>query len=258
MDVGAYLERIRYTGDLTPDAATLAALQTAHLETVPFENLSIHWNEPIVLEVDRLFRKVVPGRRGGFCYELNGLFGSLLAELGFPVTFISAGVAHGDGDFGPNFDHMTLVVTLDERWLVDVGFGDSFRVPLRLDVRDEQSDGWRTFRVTALGDDRVLERMEPDGTWMPQYRFTEQARTFDEYVPMCTYHQTSPDSHFTSRRIASLATPEGRITLSDSRLIETTGIDAKAERELVNDDEIVGVLRDVFGIERGTPTWVYS
>src|SRR4029079_18755156 len=121
------LRRINYSGSLLPSAATLRELQLAHVQSVPFENLSIHSNEPIVLEDEALFEKVVERRRGGFCYELNGLFAALLRALGFKVEMVSAGVATADGGFSPDFSHMTLLVELDQRWLVDVAFGDSFR-----------------------------------------------------------------------------------------------------------------------------------
>ena len=126
VDATAYLKRINYRGPLAPTAETLRRLQVAHLLSVPFENLSIHTGEPIVLDDDALFEKIVVRRRGGFCYELNGLFAALLRALGFHVEMLSAGVVSQAGEFGPEFDHMTLLVSLAERWLADVGFGDSF------------------------------------------------------------------------------------------------------------------------------------
>src|SRR5829696_2117836 len=122
MNIEAYLKRINYNGPLEPTAETLRALQVAHLLSVPFENLSIHAGEPIVLDEETLFTKIVGTRRGGFCYECNGLFAGLLRALGFEVAMLAAGVARPDGTFGPEFDHMTLIVTLEDRWLVDVGF----------------------------------------------------------------------------------------------------------------------------------------
>ena len=110
MDIHAYLSRIGYRGTLEPSAATLHALQQAHLLAVPFENLDIHLGRPIVLDQTALFDKIVARRRGGFCYELNGLFAVLLRELGFEVTLLSAGVARASGGFGPEYDHLTLLV----------------------------------------------------------------------------------------------------------------------------------------------------
>ncbi len=185
MDVQAYLDRIGYRGPLTPTAETLRALQVAHLLTVPFENLSIHSGQPIVLDDEALFEKVVVRRRGGFCYQLNGLFAALLRALGFHVTMISAGAAMPEGGFGPEFDHMALVVHLEERWLADVGFGDSFRDPLRLDERGEQLEGGgRAFRIEEVDGGRLL-LLRRDGAaepWQPQFRFTLQPHEVPDYA----------------------------------------------------------------------------
>src|SRR5215216_6410072 len=110
MDIPAYLDRINYHGAIDPTAAALRELHRAHLLAVPFENLDIHLGRPIVLEQQALFAKIVTRRRGGFCYELNGLFALLLRDLGFDVTLLAAGVARADGSFGPEFDHLTLLV----------------------------------------------------------------------------------------------------------------------------------------------------
>ena len=247
MDVTAYLKRINYKGPLTPTADTLRHLQLAHLHSVPFENLSIHTGEPIVLNDSALFEKIVTRRRGGFCYELNGLFAALLRELGFDVKMLSAKVANATGELGPEFDHMALLVTLSERRLVDVGFGDSFREPLLLDDRTEQLQGGDTFRIDAVGDHLVLMRRVNDGEWKTQYRFSLEPHVYADYAEMCRYHQTSPQSHFTQRRICSRATPDGRVTLSEMRLITTNGRE-KHERELADEREYGEVLRERFGI----------
>ena len=252
MNTDAYLKRINYTGPLEPSPETLRALQVAHLRTVPFENLSIHAGEPIVLEENALFTKIVERRRGGFCYEANGLFAALLRALGFEVAMLAAGVAKSQGGFGPQFDHMTLMVTLDQRWLADVGFGDSFLEPLLLDSRMEQVQGTRTFRIVDDNGYLILMRRIHDGDWEPQYRFTLQPYSFADYEETCIFHQTSPDSHFTKGRICSLATEDGRVSLSEMRLI-TTREDLKDERTLNDQQEYDRVLRDQFGIVMNAP-----
>ncbi|HEX9438499.1 MAG TPA: arylamine N-acetyltransferase, partial [Roseiflexaceae bacterium] len=110
MDIQTYFQRINYHGPLAPTAETLRELHVAHLLAVPFENLNIGLGWPIVLDEAALFEKIVVRRRGGFCYELNGLFSALLRALSFDVTLLSAGVARADGGFGPEFDHLTLLV----------------------------------------------------------------------------------------------------------------------------------------------------
>lgn len=246
MNATEYLQRIGYSGPVDPSSQTLDALHQAHLSSVPFENLDIHLNRPIILDDEKLFKKIVVDRRGGFCYELNSVFAQLLRSLGFTVSMLSGGVTSEDG-FGPNFDHMALMVEMEERWLVDVGFGDSFRQPLRLDQRGEQKQGDESFKIDSEGDGLIYYRFI-NGEWQPQYLFTLQPRQLSDYAEMCHYHQTSPKSHFTQKRICSRATPEGRITLSDRRLI-TTIRGERSERELSSEEEYKAILRDHFGVQ---------
>jgi N-hydroxyarylamine O-acetyltransferase len=250
MNVQTYLDRLNYDGPLVPTAETLRRLQVAHLLTVPFENLSIHAREPIVLEDQALFQKIVSRRRGGFCYELNGLFAALLRALGFEVAILSAQVGNAEGNFSPDFDHMALMVTLDERWLVDVGFGDSFVEPLLLDERDSQVQGDRAYRIVVDGERLVVMQRNdanPSDEWKPQYRFKLKPYQYSDYTEMCEYHQTSPLSHFTKARICSRLTPRGRITLSEMLFITTEG-DARRERPVASQGEYADILRKDFGI----------
>src|SRR6202165_5245282 len=149
MDVKAYLQRIDYQGSLTPDIDLLRSLHRAHLFTVPFENLDIHLGREIVCDESRILRKIVNEKRAGFCYELNGAFAALLRAIGFRVTLLSCRVARQDGSYGPEFDHLTLRVDLEEPWLADVGFGDCFLEPLRLGSRLEQEQTGRVYRLTS-------------------------------------------------------------------------------------------------------------
>jgi N-hydroxyarylamine O-acetyltransferase len=133
--------------------------------TVPFENLDIPLGRKIVVDEDASVHEVVEQRRGGFCYELNGAFGALLRSLGFRVTLLSARVARDQGGEGPEFDHLTLRVDLEEPWLADVGFGGSFLEPLRVEPGSQQVDPAGTFRLVDLGDRLQLEKVEPVGVW---------------------------------------------------------------------------------------------
>jgi N-hydroxyarylamine O-acetyltransferase len=251
LNTKAYLTRINYHGSLVPTAQTLRGLQSAHLMAVPFENLSVHSGEAIVLEDDALFAKIVERRRGGYCYELNGLFASLLRALGFDVVMLSAEVADAAGGFGPKFDHMALMVTLEERWLVDVGFGDSFLEPLLLDEQGEQVQNERAYRIAPDGAYlALLQSTSSDGNneWKAQYRFTLRSHQYPDYAERCHYHQTSRQSRFTRARICSKATPDGRLTLSDMRFIATTATGERQERMLTDKEEYEKALRENFGI----------
>lgn len=246
MNVSRYLERIRYDRSLVPNAATLAALHHAHLLAVPFENLDIHLRRPIVLQPELLFDKIVNRGRGGFCYELNGLFAELLRALGFRVTLLSARVFNAAGELGEEFDHLALRVDLDEPWLADVGFGDSFRLPLRLEWPEPQSDGFDDYRVAERHGYHFVERRDADG-WRSEYRFTLMPRRFEEFVPMCDFHQTSPESPFTRKRVCTIATPEGRLTLAEGKLIRSRG--AERIEEEVAEEARGEQLGRLFGIQ---------
>src|SRR5213080_2780696 len=143
--VDAYLKRIGYAGPLKPNSNLLRDLHRAHLFAVPFENLDIAFGREIICDEDAFLRKIIERHRRGFCYELNGAFAALLRALGFQVTLLSARVARSDGGEGPEFDHLTLRIDLEEPWLADVGFGDSFLEPLRLEAETEQADPAGTF-----------------------------------------------------------------------------------------------------------------
>jgi N-hydroxyarylamine O-acetyltransferase len=252
MHTAAYVARIGYHGPLGPTADTLRQLQVAHLLSVPFENLSIHSGEPVLLEDEALFEKIVTRRRGGFCYELNGLFAWLLRSLGFRVTMLAADVMNARGEWGLPFDHMALLVTLEDRWLVDVGFGDSFVEPLRLEPCTEQPQGRGSYRLDLADGRFVVMRRGRGGSWTAQYRFDLTPYEYADYEEMCRYHQTSPESHFTQNRVCSLATRDGRITISGTRLIRTTD-DDRQEWQLSSQADYVDALREHFGIHAVGP-----
>ena len=243
----AYLARIAYTGPTTPTIDTLRSIHRAHLQTVPFENLDISLGRTIVVDEDATVRKIVEQHRGGFCYELNGAFAALLRELGFHVTLLSARVARPQGGEGPEFDHLTLRVDLEEPWLADVGFGESFLEPLRMKSGPEQLDPTGPFRLLQIGERLQLDKAEPDDSWRPQYSFSLQPRRLEDFAGMCHYYQTSPESSFTQNSICSRATAEGRITLSGMKLIVTRN-GQRQERILSSEDERISILRENFGI----------
>jgi N-hydroxyarylamine O-acetyltransferase len=244
----AYLERIGYDPPPVVTLQSLRDLQVAHLLTVPFENLSIHAHEAIVLSDEALYTKIVERRRGGFCYELNGLFACLLRSVGFQVEMLSARVADSEGSFSADFDHMTLLVKLDQNWLVDVGFGDSFREPLLLEAGLEQEQGTESFRLVYDEPQWTLFRRKRSEDSLPQYQFTLQPYNYADYEERCWYQQTSPESHFTKGRMCSRATPEGRITLSEMRFITTSLSGERDERTLDTTEEYTFFLKEQFGI----------
>lgn len=251
MDSFDYLTRIGYDGAIKPDAQTLRGLHLSHMLRVPFENLNIGLKRPILLTEEALWDKIVVQKRGGFCYELNGLFAWLIKELGFDVTYLNAQVYNRRGQLGIDFDHLALLVQIPGqpgRWLVDVGFGDSFNEPLDFEERGEQVQGLRSYRLEEVRDGFVTWQKNYDATWERQYFFDLQPRAFPaDYEPACLYHQTSPRSSFTRGSIISRATPEGRVSLEDGRLILTeTG--QRSEKPIPDATEYNKLLKQYFEV----------
>ncbi|WTT35972.1 arylamine N-acetyltransferase [Kitasatospora sp. NBC_00085] len=241
--VDAYLARIGAVRPGRPSEAALAQLQRAHLDAVPFENLSVHLGEPVLLGTGDLFEKIVTRRRGGFCYELNASFAALLRALGYRVSLLGARVCDGDR-LGPPFDHLALRVDLGGPWLADVGFGRFSRLPLRLDDRGQQPDPAGEFTITPYGGDELDVRMDGE----PQYRLGLRPYEPADFVPTCWWQATSPDSHFTRSTTCSLPAPDGgRVTLSGTRLIRT-GADGGRTEELLDEAAALAAYRSLFGI----------
>ncbi|KUJ70696.1 acetyltransferase [Streptomyces albus subsp. albus] len=249
--VNAYLRRIGADRPAAPDAGALRELHAHHLRAIPFENLSVHLGEDIVLETDALLDKLVRDRRGGFCYELNGAFAALLTALGYQVSLLAGRVYGPEGRLGPPFDHLALRVTPTAgddtgAWLVDVGFGRHSLYPLRLDERGDQQDPGGVFRI-ADAPDGDLE-VTRDGE--PQYRLEQRPRVLPDFVPTCWWQRTSPESHFTRSVVCSLPTASGgRVTLSGDRLVTTEPGQDRREETLPDDAAVLDAYRGHFGIE---------
>jgi N-hydroxyarylamine O-acetyltransferase len=252
MNVRTYLERIGYDKPARSDAESLFSLHRTHLLAVPFENLDIHTGVPIQLDEQALWDKIVHRRRGGFCYELNGMFAWLLQQLGFDVTYLNGRVYNGEGKRGLEFGHLALLVRIPDAgqaWLADVGFGDSFFEPLQFEPGKAHAQGLRAFRMQPVAYGYDLVRRDYDGEWRRQYFFDLQPRHFPvDYEEACLYHQTSPRSSFTQGQVISLATPDGRITLDSNHLAVTTN-GKRIKRKLKSETEFQEFLKGYFGID---------
>lgn len=253
MNTEKYLSRIGAgTDEKRPSAESLKRLQRRHLLSVPFENLDIHWKRPIVLDVEKFYEKIVDENRGGFCYELNGLFNALLNELGYETKMVSARVAREGGVFSPDFAHMAIIATVEgEEYLVDVGFGEFTAGPLKFILDIEQEDQAGVFRITNFpyeGDEYFeIAKKEEDG-WRSENIFTLKTRELAEYTGMCHFQQTSPESHFVKKKICSLMTEQGRKTLTSDKFIETKN-GVRNEVPVETQGQFDEILRREFNIE---------
>ncbi|MDX3413835.1 arylamine N-acetyltransferase [Streptomyces sp. MD20-1-1] len=257
----AYLRRLGVERPARPTPDALRELHLRHLRTVPFENLSVHLGEEIVLDEKRLLDKVVKAGRGGFCYELNGAFGALLTALGYDVTLLAARVYGDGGRLGIPYDHLALRVRTEDGgdWLADVGFGAHFHLPLAFGEREEQRDPAGVFRIAEAEPDAAGVRGGHDAAGAadldvlrdgrPVYRLETRPRALADFTAGAWWHRTSPHSHFTRSLVCSRVTDDGgRITLGGRRLTLTAPDGTRQERDAGSDAEVLSVYRGEFGI----------
>ncbi|SLM63668.1 MULTISPECIES: arylamine N-acetyltransferase family protein [Dickeya] len=250
-EVQRYLQRIGIRSLPDDPAVQLRTLHLAHLTHVPFENLDVVFGKPIHLDKTAILHKVIEARRGGFCYELNYGFYLLLQALGFEVQILAGQVWNDDGHYGPPYDHLFLQVALPQGPVIaDISFGDAFCIPVPLSG-EVSHEAFASYRVAPATDGEYLLLQRPAGaSWQPMYRFTPQARQLDEFTAMAHYHQTSPDAPFTRKSLCTLATAQGRVTLSGNRLIMTQQ-GQKTEQYLTCHRDYLAGLYQHFGIVLG-------
>ena len=234
--VKKYLERIgmELPENVVPDSAFLRELQFAHCTHIPYENLDIIRGIPLSLDEDDLFRKVVEERKGGFCFELNGLFAWLLRQLGYKVTEYAARYLRGESGIPMRRHRVLKVEAEDGVWCCDAGIGEVCpRYPVRLAEGVEQpqlGECYRFDRDDFLG--WVLMDLHK-GEWRRFYSFTEEPQLPQDYDALCVYCEKSQKSPFINAEMFSLKTPEGRITLDGHIYKEFDGEEVRV-RELTD------------------------
>ncbi|NQV20635.1 MAG: arylamine N-acetyltransferase [Rhodospirillales bacterium] len=249
LDLDAYMARIGYSGPRTPTAQVLRDLHTAQVFSIPFENLSIQMREPISLDIADMMAKMVHSGRGGYCFELNGLFSAVLEALGFQVDLLAARVRYGSPLVAARLHQLLLVTVGDQRWLADVGFGGNGIVaPIPFELNVEIQQYGETFRLKREDEGLyVLEALLPDG-WLDLYAFTLEPLFPIDFEPANHYMSTSPVSPFCQTRIVAQPNPTGRTILVEHELkvrdngeTTTAGIDTDAA--------YLSALRTHFGID---------
>ena len=247
MDVDAYLARIGMSPPFSPDLAGLERLQRAHLTHVAFENLDVYARREMRTGHGWSVAKIVDRRRGGWCFELNGAFGWLLTELGYDVRGHAATVLLGNGSVSPMPTHLTLEVTLERPYLVDVGFGDSFIKPLPLDSEGPHDGGTEPYGFVVEDDITTLIAHGSDGD-RPQYRFGPDVHEPEDFEEASLYLRTTPGLQWTKSRFATRLLDGGpdRVTLLEDVLkIRRDGVWTELE---VTEDEWEGLLGEWFDL----------
>ena len=221
-----------------PTFELLGALQLAHLTHVPFENLHVFHARGVRTDIEWSYPKVVEQTRGGWCFELNGCFGALLRAVGFDVDYISCQVWNEPDGWGPAFDHLGLLVRLDnERWFVDVGFGDNCLVPVPVRA-GEYAANPRRARIGVEDDAFVLTELTPDDGWVAQLRGGLRAKELADFTPRSQYLKAAPDLGWAHKPFATRALDStgSRITLRRDVLRQRDGSGPFVETAVAPED----------------------
>lgn len=249
MDPAPYLERLGLAGvGHEPSVDRLRTLQAAHLIAVPFENLDVYHRRGVSTDAASSYVKIVERGRGGWCFELNGAFGWLLDELGYRVDRVSCQVL-GDGGWGPPLDHLALVVHLDgDRWLADVGFGDSCLSPIRL-VDGEVDARPRPVRCEVDDHGFVTSERQLDGSWVEQLHGRFAPRTLADFEPRSHQLQTEDGLSWTQKPFATRALDAtgSRVTLR-RHVLRTRAGTAEFVDHAVETAEWSALLAEHFGL----------
>ena len=245
-DLQHYFERIGYNGEERPDLETVSRIMRHQLHSVPFENLDVCAGKLISLEPEAIVDKIVEQRRGGYCYEVNGLFAMVLTALGISWRFV--GCRPMTYPVRRPRTHMALLVDFDdEEWLCDVGFGSyGMRAPMRLSEQGEVCQEDDTFQLGRTADGEYVLRAQVEGEWANQYGFDLSHHEWVDFLPANWLNSTHPETLFTQHRIVMRQTPEGRVILFDNRL-KTVANGEVSMREVVP-DELPGLMEEVFGL----------
>ena len=245
MKLDAYLKRISFTGEVRPDLATLNALMDAHIRAVPFENLDIHGQRPVIFSTEAAYEEIVARGQGGWCYEMNAVFGWALSEIGFEVTRLAAGVRReklGDAALG---NHLSLMVRLDRDYLVDVGFGSSQSCALLLEAALTNHPPIQIALAKADGD---MWRLHEGGERSSvSYDFSPEPGD-EARLAVCHDEQiTDPNSIFRKTLIAKIRRDNAWISLR-GRMMETFTPGKNTPLLIDSPEELASVLKDVFGL----------
>ena len=249
INLATYLKELGTLKEL-PSRNYLRKLHRLHLLRYPFENLDAYFHKKITINIRSIFNKIIPTRRGGFCYELNLLFYHLLIHLGYDCQLISARTYHEETDsYGREYDHMAILVKIqNDFFLCDVGFGNGMIYPAKLDVDRLQMDHTHYVQIITDIDDIFYLRKTQDGeSFKTLYQFEAKMREPIEFIDMCEFHQTNPQSQLVGKRIITKLTDSGRVTLDDTLLkIQEKGVITVIE--VMNDDDFYTKMEEHFGI----------
>jgi N-hydroxyarylamine O-acetyltransferase len=249
-DLTTYLERINYSGSTDPTEETLNNIHISHTLNVPFENLDVFYGKSPLLDEASLYNKIVKTRRGGYCFEMNGIFSTALKQMGFKVTNLLARVTIDGINYTSKTHQVILVETGDKKWLADVGFGnDGIIAPLLLVENTDQKQFAHTYRI--MKENRFggyLLQKKVNDSYNSMYAFTMDECYPEDFVMSSHYTATFPASFFKMMRMCTMPTKEGRITLTDTHFKVIQNGDV-TENEIKDEEDFKRYLKQYFRLD---------
>lgn len=246
--IRAYLHRIGFAGDPAPDLATLTELHRRHIRSIPYDALDVQLGRPVTLDPRDAFRKVVVGQRGGWCFEMNGLFAWILEGLGFRIMRVGASVERPDDDDIGTSGHLIMLVDLDGQphpLVADVGFGEGPQEPYPLRTGPFVQMG-ATYRLTRLP--RGWWRITCDTVDMPYFDFRAQPADAAQMAEANVWLQSEADSPFVRNALVARGTDDGCMILR-GRVLQTIRPPAIEETIVHTADSYRVLLQDRFDID---------
>lgn len=248
-NISDYLKRIKYEGKTDISYETLYNLHVGHTLSIPFENLNVYYRKPIFLDRESLYKKIVENRRGGYCFEMNGLFSFILKELGFKVTDLLARVSVDENVYSAKTHQVLMVEIGEKRWLVDVGFGrNGITAPLLLEEGIDQSQFNDIYRVIKDPKFGYVLQEKIDNKYVSMYAFTLDQCYPADYIMSNHFTSSFPDSLFLKTQFCTMPTKEGRITLTGEhfKIIKNGQV---SEKKIFNDAEFNELLKKYFDVD---------
>ena len=242
-----YFIRINYKSKINSDISTVSEIMQCQLFSVPFENPDVQAGKIVSLVPEEIVEKILVRNRGGYCYEVNGLFAMALEELGVDYTFVAA---------RPMIypvrrpkTHMAIVAEVDgEKWLIDLGFGsNSIRKPMRLNLLDvEVLQDTDRFMLSKTDESNYRLKALVEGEWVDQYEFDLYPQEWIDFVPANHLNSTHPDAIFVKKLLVVLHNPTGKVVLmGDTLKTVSNGITTK---QFVSPEKRASILATHFGL----------
>jgi N-hydroxyarylamine O-acetyltransferase len=247
-DLQQYLNRIGFDSRASADIATVAGMMRCQLFTVPFENLDVQAGKVVSLAPEDIVEKIIGRNRGGYCFEVNGLFAMALESLGIEYQFVAARPM-----FYPHRrpkTHMAIVLRLNgEQWLCDLGFGSyGIRAPMKMSLLDvEVKQDFDTFSLSKTGSGEYVLKALVEGEWVSQFAFDLSPQEWIDFEPANYFSSTHPDAIFVKKLLVVLHEAEGRKILFGDTL--KTVKNGQSEKQFIARKDRDSILASVFGLK---------